>query len=415
MNDVTAPRDPIARILEAAGSVFFTAGFERTSVDMIAASARMSKQSIYESFPSKLALFEATVRSTLDQAWLNMTAVDDTQDVETTLTRYGLRVFEGYFSSISFGMFRANIAAARHFPELASELHTQRLRTSQPLADYLEKLRSIGQIGSIDPQAMAIRFGGLVVEGSRYFLGAPKPDANARATIAARAVHLFLNGYQNMPVEAAPPHETPPIHAPELAGTATLRLSPDKLLALVNAAEKEFQSQGYHRASLDRVAAAAHVSKATIYRQFGNKEKLLRYIVQRHIFETYNQPITIDNRPADLESALALFARQMLDLNLSPCSIEMHRLIIEEIELVGDLARNFHDLRAQKVGDALSTLLQQFNAPPASDAARLAFYLLSTFAVRFVTSTQLPSSELRRRYSQETAQLFLYGIRNARG
>lgn len=75
------------------------------------------------------------------------------------------------------------------------------------------------------------------------------------------------------------------IEPPVREGVAALRLSPEKLATLIDAVTAEFLDQGYRRASIDRIAAAVRVSKATIYRQFGNKEDLLRYIVRRDIFD----------------------------------------------------------------------------------------------------------------------------------
>lgn len=80
--NIPAGGDSRAQILEAAGAVFLAEGFERTSVDMIAATAHMSKQSIYELFPSKLALFEAAVRSKLDGARRDSVVVDADAPVE---------------------------------------------------------------------------------------------------------------------------------------------------------------------------------------------------------------------------------------------------------------------------------------------------------------------------------------------
>lgn len=413
MNDV-AERDGSARILSAAGAVFLAEGFERTSVDMIAAAARMSKQSIYELFPNKVALFEAAVRNGLDDARLNMADVDGSGGIEATLTRYGLLLFKGHSDPVNFGLFRANIAATRHFPELANELHDRRLAASRPLADYLERLLAEGRIDACDPAAMAIRFGGLVVEGARYFLGSPPPDAAARAASVATAVRLFLGGYRDVKDEGFEPVTPGAVEPPALAGTVALRLSPEKVAALVDAATAEFLAQGYQGASIDRIASAVRASKATIYRQFGSKEKLLRYVIQHDIFETSRTPVGQNSCPDNLDAALTAFARQVLDEHLAPSNLGMHRLLVEQAERVADLALDFHDHRARRVGDALGDFLLRFGEPLPSKTARRAFYVLATFAIRFVTSTKLPDADLRDRYSRETALLFLRGIRNSR-
>lgn len=419
MNDMqpeksAGERDGRSQILNAAGTVFLAEGFERTSVDMIAAVARMSKQSIYELFPSKLALFEAAVRNTLDGARLNMVAIDRGAGVEATLTRYAHRLFEGFADSVNLGLFRANIAAARHFPELATELHEQRLAAAQPLAEYLDTLIASRAIRPCEPLALAIRFGGLAVEGSRYLLGRQLPGAAARKHIVAHAIGLFLDGYLGTSDLTTDKGDPEPITPPALEGTAALRLSDERLSALVDAAMQEFLEHGYRGASVDRIAARVRASKATVYRQFGNKEKLLRYVVQRDLFETSRSVIEPALIYDDLDTAIVALARQALDLHLAPSSIRMHRLLIEETELVSDLAQNFHDLRAQRLGDALCAVLLEYNQPLPSEAALRAFYVLATFAVRFITSAKLPDAAHRDIFARESALLFLYGIRNRR-
>jgi len=58
------PRDPerCRRILQAASHHFNTHGFERASMDVVAADADVSKTTIYSSFGSKEGLFKAVVR-----------------------------------------------------------------------------------------------------------------------------------------------------------------------------------------------------------------------------------------------------------------------------------------------------------------------------------------------------------------
>src|SRR5687768_754702 len=55
-------QDPKAeRILEAAKEAFMELGFAATSMDMVAQRARASKTTLYTRFPSKEALFAATI------------------------------------------------------------------------------------------------------------------------------------------------------------------------------------------------------------------------------------------------------------------------------------------------------------------------------------------------------------------
>lgn len=60
------------------------------------------------------------------------------------------------------------------------------------------------------------------------------------------------------------------------------RLSAEKNVAILEAAIDEFIAHGYASTSMDRVAAGAGVSKATVYSHFGNKEQLFEALI-RHL------------------------------------------------------------------------------------------------------------------------------------
>ncbi|MGH6656378.1 MAG: TetR/AcrR family transcriptional regulator [Actinocrinis sp.] len=69
-----------------------------------------------------------------------------------------------------------------------------------------------------------------------------------------------------------------PVDGPHQAGhgrDGERRGYPAKRRAILDAAAQVFLSEGYARASVDAIAAAAGVSKQTVYNHFGDKERLL--------------------------------------------------------------------------------------------------------------------------------------------
>ena len=54
-----------------------------------------------------------------------------------------------------------------------------------------------------------------------------------------------------------------------------------KAETILQGAMQEFLAKGYSTASMDRVAAAAGVSKATVYSHFGDKETLFKLYMAR--------------------------------------------------------------------------------------------------------------------------------------
>lgn len=394
-------------ILAVAADVFLREGFERASVDKVAGVAHVSKQSIYELFPSKIDLFEAAVRDALARA--EMATMRVSEDAEETLRRYAMRMFQAFSASASFGLFRANIAAARVFPSLAADLHQIRLDASAPVAAFFDKLIAQGRIKSCDTRNLAVRYGGTVVGGTRYFLGRSLPPLKEQRAMVDAVLEMVFNGYSSTCEWAVGDDGPGEIAPPTLDGSAALRLSSEKLTALVDGARKNFLEFGYVRTSVDRIAAEQGVSKATIYRQFGNKEKLFRYVIERDIFETA-QVVIASPATGSLEEKISRIGRDALELHLSPVNIGMHQLLIEEADLCRDLAKQFYDVRLHRLGSALAIAFEEHGRPSPGPIGSQIFYSLATFAVRYLTARSLPDEETRAALSQSCARLFIHGV-----
>jgi len=67
---------------------------------------------------------------------------------------------------------------------------------------------------------------------------------------------------------------------PAGAGPTQRRKQPAKRRAIIDAAQRVFLTQGFAGSSVDAIAAAAGVSKQTIYNHFGDKEALFRAVVR---------------------------------------------------------------------------------------------------------------------------------------
>ena len=77
-------------------------------------------------------------------------------------------------------------------------------------------------------------------------------------------------------------------HRYRVSGRAAKRPQPSaKAEAILAGAMQEFLAHGYSATSMDRVAKAAGVSKATVYSYFENKEKLFSASIERLAKEKY--------------------------------------------------------------------------------------------------------------------------------
>ena len=84
-----------------------------------------------------------------------------------------------------------------------------------------------------------------------------------------------------------------------------------KTKAILQGAIAEFLKGGYAATSMDRVAKAAGVSKATVYSHFGDKENLFNAVMQDLVKDKFQtvmnlqQPQSLEQDPQELLSALA--------------------------------------------------------------------------------------------------------------
>jgi TetR/AcrR family transcriptional repressor of mexJK operon len=117
------PRTPKQTcILEAATTVFLREGFERASVDVIAAEADVSKRTIYNHFTDKRGLFLAVIHHKLHPADL-ATALDPANlksavSIRVDLTALGNRMVDEELSEDVASLRRVLIADINRFPEL---------------------------------------------------------------------------------------------------------------------------------------------------------------------------------------------------------------------------------------------------------------------------------------------------------
>jgi len=129
------------------------------------------------------------------------------------------------------------------------------------------------------------------------------------------------------------------------AGRAIPARTAEKRRAIVEAATRLFLQQGYDGTSMDEIAAAAAVSKQTVYKQFVDKEQLFGDMVlgiaerADGIVEALNDGFA---RVTAAEEGLALLAETYAAAVLAPAVLALRRLVISE---ASPLPRTFFDLR----------------------------------------------------------------------
>jgi AcrR family transcriptional regulator len=109
-----------------------------------------------------------------------------------------------------------------------------------------------------------------------------------------------------------------------------------KRRAILHAAAEVFLHHGYVGASMDEVAARAAVSKQTVYKQFGDKERLFAEIVLGTTADVVDglaraYADTLDEA-TDASKAFRELARRFLGTLTQPGVLQLRRLVIAEAD-----------------------------------------------------------------------------------
>lgn len=145
-------QDARQRLLDAACEVFRNEGY-RVSIDRIAARAQVARQTLYNHFPSKEALFAEVVHHAIQSI---LVTLDGDADVRATLLAFGNAYREKLLSPEGLALFRTMTAEAPRFPELARQFFRQGPQTTRKrLAAYLENAMERGALRRDDPEFAA--------------------------------------------------------------------------------------------------------------------------------------------------------------------------------------------------------------------------------------------------------------------
>lgn len=192
-------------IVEAATALFLQHGYPGTSMDQIAATAAVSKPTVYRFFADKEQLFTEIVLGTLDQAGqpfrARLAALAGTGQLTEDLRQLARDYLATVIQPPVLQLRRLVIGASPYLPAVA-QAYYQRApeQTLQALAGCFEQLAGRGLLRISDPPAAAAHFAFLVLGRAldkSLFCG-DAPFAAAELTAQADAgVAAFLAAYGN--------------------------------------------------------------------------------------------------------------------------------------------------------------------------------------------------------------------------
>ena len=130
-----------------------------------------------------------------------------------------------------------------------------------------------------------------------------------------------------------------------MSSTAEIRTdieSPKRQLVL-DAAAALFMAHGYGAVSMDAVARAAGVSKATLYAYFSSKDQLFATIIGEACQQKFALGELLPADTTDIRAALIAFGSRLLRFFLEERALAIHRVVIAESTRFPELGRAFYD------------------------------------------------------------------------
>ena len=194
-------------IMEAATSLFVSNGYDRTSMDDIAAAAAVSKPTVYKHFADKDQLFTQIVLATTDQtvALVHMVSdtIADSTSVHDALRELARQFIAKLMDPQLLRLRRLVISTADRFPDVGNSWYENGFgRALEALAGSFELLSARGLLEVADPIAAANHFVGLLlwIPVNRAMFGGSSPYLPAELdAFADSAVEVFLRAYGRAP------------------------------------------------------------------------------------------------------------------------------------------------------------------------------------------------------------------------
>lgn len=130
---------------------------------------------------------------------------------------------------------------------------------------------------------------------------------------------------------------------------------------LIAIAASMFMERGFEGTSIDAVAEAAGVGKATLYARYKDKGELFAAVLQRKIDRWLAQNETAEEAATGrIEDVLLALARRTIAGALTPEAVAINRIVMAELARFPTLAKLVHEQGWQRSNAAVAALLDRF-------------------------------------------------------
>lgn len=189
-----------------------------------------------------------------------------------------------------------------------------------------------------------------------------------------------------------------------------------KAAQIMGAATRLFLEHGYGATSMDGIARAATVSKATLYSHFDSKAELFAAMVGTECARAVPALAAPDLDAVPVAEALFRMGCDFLDLVVSPKALAVFRVVVAEAPRFPELGQAFYRSGPQRTLALLSEYLERahdrglLSVPEPYAAAEFLWAMIrSHFHLRILlgVDTAAPSPEESRRHVRRAVDLFV--------
>jgi len=117
---------------------------------------------------------------------------------------------------------------------------------------------------------------------------------------------------------------------------------PEKRRQILDGALAVFMAQGFDAASMSGIAAAASVSKGTLYVYFQDKEHLFVALIEREREAQKRALLQALSDGSEMSDALMRYGEALAKLLTHPFAVSAHRIVIGVAERMPDLGQEFY-------------------------------------------------------------------------
>jgi AcrR family transcriptional regulator len=182
-------------ILAAARASFGKVGYAATSVDAIAAGARVTKGAVYHHFAGKEAVFRAVHAEVEGEAQARAIAA---RDPDASPIDQIVAMVDGYLdAALDEEIRRITLIDGPALLGLEPDVPAEQHAAQAVVGDFIAAAIARGEIVDVDPGVLMQLIGGLALQCGLLIARAPDPDAT-RATLGV-AVDAMLRGLACIP------------------------------------------------------------------------------------------------------------------------------------------------------------------------------------------------------------------------